>query len=353
MKRWMGIIGVGLALSAALALGWPARPALAANCADDQRVMGNSYVLAAGETLDRNLIVLGGSATISEGAVLHCALVVVGGNADVAGTVEGDVTAFGGNVTVRSTGVLTGDLTRVGGVIDCEAGATGCSSTEASGLNVGSGPWHVSENAYLNSVLAWYQHIFQTFVTALVLGLLALLVVVFWPEQAGRVSAAVTSAPAAAGGLGLLTLVAVPVLLVVATVTICLIPVAFVGAVIFAAAIVLGWIALGYIVGTRLTAYLRLREISPAVAAGFGTAGLWLLSSALGGIPCIGWVAGVVLSAVGLGAVTLTRFGTQPYLPRMYPPMHPPSAPTPPDVEEPPALPPVAPPDDAPDLSAL
>jgi len=136
----------------------------------------------------------------------------------------------------------------------------------------------------------------------------------------------------------------VPVLLVLVTLTVCLIPVAFVAAVIFAAAILFSWIALGQIVGARLAAALNLRQLSPAVAAGLGTSVLWLVTSAVGAVPCVGWVAWVILSAVGLGAVTLTRFGTRPYIAATYgAPPPPPAAPA-----EPPALPP-----DAPDLSAL
>ena len=49
--------------------------------------------------------------------------------------------------------------------------------------------------------------------------------------------------------------------------------------------------------------------------------------SAISWVPCVGWVAPVVLGAIGLGAVTLTRFGTQPYLPGA--PTTPPSEPGP------------------------
>ena len=37
-----------------------ARPAYAANCDDDQRVMGDNFTLAKGQQLDSNLVVMGG-----------------------------------------------------------------------------------------------------------------------------------------------------------------------------------------------------------------------------------------------------------------------------------------------------
>ncbi|MCC6190545.1 MAG: hypothetical protein IT318_16070, partial [Anaerolineales bacterium] len=143
-------------------------------------------------------------------------------------------------------------------------------------------------------------------------------------------------------GLGLLTLVAVPVLLALLTLTLCLIPVAFVGAVVFAAALLLGLIALGQLVGARLASALRLYQITPAVSAALGTGLLWLVTSAVGAVACVGWVAWVLLASVGLGAVILTRFGTRPYLGSVtVPPPPPPPVPVEPPVASP-AEPPAA-----------
>jgi len=68
-------------------------------------------------------------------------------------------------------------------------------------------------------------------------------------------------------------------------------------------------------VGQRLAGALKLVNLSPAVATGLGTALLSLVVAAISWVPCVGWIAPTVLAAIGLGAVTLTRFGTQPYFP--------------------------------------
>jgi len=337
MKRWAWLSIVGLVLAAGLSA---VRPAYAANCTDDKSVFGGSYTLAEGDELNGNLTLLGGNASIAAGATIHCELVIMGGNADIAGSVEGDVVVFGGNVTLHSTAVIGGELVSVGGAVTREEGAV-VTGGETQGFSVGDGPRWLPfqfDAPFLDPVFNWYQSVFETFVSALVMGLLALLIVVFWPEQTSRVAAAITVAPGASGGLGLLTLVAVPVLLVLLTITLCLIPVAFVGGVIFAAAILFSWITLGQIVGARLATALNLHTLSPAVAAALGTGLLWLLTSAVGAVPCVGWVAWVILSAVGLGAVTLTRFGTRPYLGTYTappPPVAPPPPPVAPDAPEP------------------
>ena len=258
------------------------RASFASHCDDDRRVMGGSgFSLDADEVLDQNLIVLGGSVNIADGARVTCSVVIVGGSLTLAGTVDEDVVVFGGSANLQDTAVIEGELVTVGGDIqrDPESIVRG---GESEGFGVGRDPrddWFPFRDRipFLSPVLGFYRTVLEAFVSAVGLGLLALLVMLFWPEQTARVSAAVTSAPGASGGLGLLTAIAVPVLIAVTVVTICLAPLGFVGAILYAAAMVFGWIALGHVVGARL--------------------------------------APLLLAAIGLGAVTLTRFGTQPYLP--------------------------------------
>jgi hypothetical protein len=331
MKRLLLMFPIILALALAALLGAP-QPAYADHCSDDHRVMGNNFSLGEGDELNSNLIIMGGNSTIAEGATLNCTMVILGGNVDLAGAVAEDVVVIGGNTNLRSTAVIEGQLVTFGGSIIREEGAV-VEGGESQGFGTGDDEpragFHLPGRfALFDPLFDLYRSLLHTVLTSIGLGLLALLVVLFWPEQTARVGAAVTSAPAPAGVLGLLTAVAVPMLMVLAAITICLIPVSFVGAVVFAAALVFGWISLGQMVGVRLAGALRLHNLSPAVSAALGTGLLTLVVSAVNWVPCVGWVAPVILVSVGLGAVTLTRFGTQPYLPSA--PAAPPAPPPPP-----------------------
>ena len=314
-KTWLALPTLTL-LALVLSL-LVARPAYADHCGDDTRVVAENFVVSAGETLDRNLIVVGGNATIELGASVGCTVVVFGGSLDIAGKVQEDVVVFGGDTHLESTAVVGGELVTFGGGVERAEGAV-VMGGESTGFNWDRGPradWVPSDRIpFLNPVLSFYQGVFETFLTAVALALLALLLMLFWPDQTARVGAAVTSSPAAAGGLGLLTLVAVPVLIVLTAITLCLIPVAFVGALLFAAALVFGWVALGLVVGTRLAGALKAFNMTPPIAAALGTGLLSLAMSAIGHVACVGWVPPVVLASIGLGAVVLTRFGTRPYL---------------------------------------
>lgn len=321
MKRFWPFLTLALvaALLLPLAAARPAAAAAAASCAGDHAVIGDSYTLAEGQQLDSNLIVLGGQATIAPGATANCMVVVLGGILDLGGKVLQDVVVMGGNAHLRSTSEIDGRLQSLGGNISQDDGAQikgGVSQGFSN--NFGGGPSQLpfdANNFYLETVFAFYRTVTRTILGSLGLGLLALLVVLFWPEQTARVRAAVVNAPGQTGALGLLTVVAVPVLIVLATITICLIPVAFMTMVLLSAALAFGWIALGALVGERLAGSLNLVNLSPAVSAGLGTALLSLVVAVISWAPCVGWVAPVVMASVGLGAVTLTRFGTQPYLP--------------------------------------
>jgi hypothetical protein len=324
----LGALAVlALALLVPLALGQPAH---ASHCDTDKEVLGGGYTLAAGDTLNSNLVVLGGSVRLEAEAVVNCTVVIIGGSADIAGRVAEDLVLFGGTTVLRETAEVGGELRSIGGAITREAGAE-VRGGEGQFLDFGDRRWFRVGTGipFLDPILGWYQGVVQTFLTAVVVGLIALAVVLLWPQQTARVSAAITDAPAPAGGLGLLTVVAVPVLLAVLTITICLIPIAFVGAVVFAAGLLFGLIALGQVVGAKLTAALRLYTASPAVGAALGTTLLWLVASAVGTVWCVGWIIWLLIASVGLGAVTLTRFGTQPYLPgaSAYPPAAPPTIP--------------------------
>src|SRR5262249_32457411 len=85
--------------------------------------------------------------------------------------------------------------------------------------------------------------------------------------------------------------------------------------VVLTVAIAFGWIAVGELLGQGLARWLNMTHLSPAVAAGIGTALLSLAVAVTSWVPCIGWVGPGVVSSVGVGGGGLTGFGALPYLP--------------------------------------
>ncbi len=305
------------AVVAFLALAFPLN-AMAASPFDTKVILGSSYTLESGETID-NLLVLGGNATLESASLVEGNVFVLGGNVDIGGIVEGDVGVLGGNVNLMGTAVVEGDVAAVGGNINRRSGAVieGDFSPNF-GLDIDSPVWGFPRGIDLPNftrivtVSPWIS-IFWFLFRVLVMAGLAALVVMFWPEATGRTGEAAIGHPLPAGGLGLLTIIAGPIMLVILLITILLSPVSLVGFVILAAAAVFGWIAIGYEAGKRLSASMKSELPAPAVAA-LGTFLISLVAGGIDFIPCVGWLAPFAVISLGLGAVILTRFGTQPYL---------------------------------------
>ena len=294
-------------------LTWP-QAAMAAGTLDDEVVFGGTFRLESGETLDGSLIVVGGIATLEDGSIVTGDVILFGGTIQAAGLVEGNVIGLGGLITLDDTAVVEGDLTTIGAHVEQAAGAQvkGEITDTSRGPFVFRFPGGVRFPRIdfgTSPLLSFIWFTFKIFLWAA----LAVLTVLFLPAHTERVSAAAVEQPLVAGGLGLLSLAVLPLVTLIFLVTIVLIPAVPVLAVVVALAWMLGLVSLGMEVGKRL-AKLANQEWVSAVYSGVGTFTLILVLNSLDAfIPCVGWVISALVGLVGLGAVLLTRFGTQSY----------------------------------------
>jgi cytoskeletal protein CcmA (bactofilin family) len=333
MKTWSKAISVLLLV---LVLVFPSHSAQARGLSQGRVIFGENFTLSAGQTLEGDLVVLGGNVTIEKDAVVLGSMALFGGNAEIAagaqidgdvalfggnmnlaGKVNGDVAVFGGQVLLRKTAVVNGDVAGVGGQVHREEGAqvAGEVITNAPAPRITIPPAEttvppvpVSPSSNLRAELEPLWRAFKTLYQAMAMGLIAMLVALFLQPQMTRIAQAVTAQPLIAGGVGLVTLIAVPLALVLLAITIILLPVSLVGALVLVLAWLLGVIAVGQEVGERFTQMLH-QTWAPVLTAGFGTFLLMLVSGIVGMIPCIGWLFPFAVGLLGLGGVTMTYFG--------------------------------------------
>jgi len=297
-------------------------PASAAGPFDGKVVFGGSFTLETGETLDGDLAVLGGIVVLMQGSTVKGQVALIGGSLTINGEIEGDLTIVGGAATLGETAVVRGDLVTLGAAVSKAQGAR-IEGEQISGagleapfrwefpeiVQVVRMPWFMWQTWPLS--MAWFV------VRAIVLAGLAALVLLLAPEATARTSRALVQSPVNCGALGLLTIMAAPVFIVLLAITICLIPFSLAAAGILVVATVFGWIAVSLELGTRLAAAMKW-VAQPPLAAGLGSLTLSLATGAIELIPCLGWVASplivAVAAALGLGAVITTRFGTREYL---------------------------------------
>jgi hypothetical protein len=324
-------------------------------------VMGGSCTLEEGDTLEGGLVVMGGNADLLAGSTVEGDVVLMGGNLTVNGLIEGDVAVIGGLAHLGNTAVVEGDVIAIGGQVEREGGAQieGELSTDFNGVFplvipgriqipglegvtpfVSPGEVQVPHlDMQVNPVASSLWVLLRSFMWAA----LAVLVVLFVPNHTQRAAQAAASQPLASGGLGCLTFVVLPVLIVLLAITICGIPISLLGLMLGIVAVAFGVIAVGLEVGVRLTHLLN-QDWALPVSAGLGTFLLTLVTNGVGAlIPCVGWLAPALVGVVGLGAVLLTRFGARTYPPQAVPsavldaaslPPAPPASEIPPEMQD-------------------
>jgi hypothetical protein len=283
-------------------------------------VIGNSYTLESGKTLYDDLFILGGNVNLMSGSTVNGNVVLVGGSLLAAGTVYGEITVLGGTMKLASTFVLNGNLSTSGTSINRDPGAqiNGQIHTNEYSPNFIL-PGGIRFSNQTDNVNLFF-NVAGFFLRLLLWALIAMVVAMFIPSHLSRTSQTALSSPLISGGLGLLTVIVVPIVVVLLAITICLIPVALIVAFLLVIAWAFGLITLGIEVGKRIAA-LSHQEWHPAITAGLGTLLLMIVLNGLQAIvPCVGWIPKTVMSFIGLGAVLLTQFGTKPYVNNPSPP---------------------------------
>lgn len=279
-------------------------------------IVGGSFTLEEGETLDDDLIILGGFVELKDESRVRGDVSLFGGSLDVNGRVDGDILAAGGVLTLGDTAQVDGSVTVAGAVLErspgAEVGGEVITETDVPFRGTRMEDLWSPFRWWLNSVwnIVWYVGL------AFGLAALAVLVVMFFEKPTQNASRTLITQPAISGGLGCLTIVVTPFMLLLFVISICLIPVALVAAILLGVVITFGWIALGLEVGQRLALQLR-QNWAPSFAAGIGTFLLVIVAGLLNVMPFIGWTYMAVVSAIGIGSVLLTRFGMQDYAAQM------------------------------------
>jgi hypothetical protein len=277
-------------------------------------VIGSSYTLESGQSLNDDLFILGGSVNLMNGSTINGNVILIGGNVQAAGTINGNFTVLGGTLKLAGTFLLNGNLTSAGTIIDRDPAAQIRGQINTN-INT---PYIILPGGTripnLNSNIDPFFKVVGFFFSLFLWALAAMLAAMFITPHMTRVSQTALSQPLLSGGLGLLTIIILPIILVLLAITICLIPVALIGAFLLILAWAFGMIALGLEIGKRIGAAFK-HEWHSAIAAGLGTLVLMTILNTLQTIvPCIGWIPKALVGFLGLGAVLLTQLGTKPYI---------------------------------------
>lgn len=288
-------------------------PASASGFKDDKVIFGTNFTLQSGETIDGDLLVFGGNIILEASSTVNGDTVVFGGNVTTNGTINGNLVALGGIVEIQEQTQIIGDLSVLGSSYEQADGAviSGNIITEEQipfefdlpsritsfdrnfpTINFGRLPF-VSASWFFFRILIWTG--------------LAILLTLFLQNQPTIITRAAFKQPVMSllVGLGVITL---PVALFI---TIILIPISILSIFALIAAGVFGLVSLSIEVGRKLANALD-QSLPVPIMAGLGMFIITLIFNGFNQIvPCVGWLPKFVLVMWVMGAVVLTRFGTQ------------------------------------------
>lgn len=288
----------------------------------DKFVFGGTFTLNEGDRINGNLIILGGIATLEADSLVEEDVILMGGNLEINGTVEGEVVAIGGLLVLGPSAIVEGNVTVLAGHLsrsssaevfgDVVTGLVGpISITVPGGLRI-----PIPGGEYLPGIRILVNPLWEglwVLFRAIMMSAIAVLVILFLPKQTARIgNVAIKQAPVS-GGIGCLTTILFPIVLVITAITIIGLPITFFTVLLFILTVMFGVIAVGTETGVRLGKIFNQSWVL-AVSAGVGTFLLVLVMEGLRVmIPCIGSILYIVVTIIGIGAVLLTRFGTRDY----------------------------------------
>jgi hypothetical protein len=305
--RFLLLLGLGfLGLAALLALALVSRPGEVSDPADGDRTsIAQGQVITAGQTVRGDVVVPLGNITVAAGATVLGDVTTQAGDVTVAGTVQGNVTSFTGDVILEPTAYITGTVLAPTGKVSKAPGALVLGEVAAplADLPVDTGGGIAALVRLLAGLVGG--------VLLLLLGGLAMLAA---PRQVARMAATLEHAIVPSAVVGVLTAVLLP--LAVGVVGLIL-AITIVGPAVLAlvvlTALLVGLTAVGIWVGEWL-AQSQSRVTLPRSPLARGLVGLALLLAANALVslllPWLGWGLLYLLSCLGLGAMVLSRFGT-------------------------------------------
>lgn len=298
-----------LLLSACTGSGFNAEEDVLLTTYPSQFLMGDIYVLRKHEKIDGNIVGIGTTLVIEDGAAVMGDISLIGGQMDISGSVAGDINVFAGTTHIYETAIISGGINQIAHQINVDPGAhiTGEINTFALPMQLS------SENVGgLEETLSWVRPagwIAFQFIKNLILVFITVLIIFLFKKPTLRVARCIKKQIAVSWGTGLLVMIAAPIVSLVLLITICLSPIGIILILGFLLANIWGWAGISFVIGDNIARWLKLDWPEEADAAA-GAVLLGLGSTLLAFLPCIGFMISMMVSAVGLGGIVLSKFGT-------------------------------------------
>lgn len=254
-----------------------------------------------------DLVIVGGDAILESGATLEGSAHLLAGQLRVDGEIRGDVSLMGGELALGPEAHIAGDLNvGTGQLSGLDQDAVDGKVNTGSGMQLPDKPTAQPQNP-AGTLLRWL-------ISGLVLGLVAAAMERYLPRPVSHISEAALRHLPVSLSMGILVGITGLSLLVLLAYSILLIPVALLGLAILGLSVIYGWLACGIALGRWFREHLKI-GVGPYWAI-FGSTFIFVLFlNVMTAIPGIGGIFGIMVAAIGLGSVFLTRFGLRRFIP--------------------------------------
>ncbi len=321
--------------------------AQSANPNEDRVVIGGNLTLEEGDQVEGSVVVFGGNFFMEEGSEVEGDVAVFGGCIDINGKVEGSIAGIGGDIILGDEAEIEGDVAGLGSTltIDREAKIDGTitdglsveyntdsfavqvppDSTEQGEYSEATRTHRIDRGGFVSGVIRFFGDGILDIITALLIAGLCVLITLFFPSQTHIVQQTLQAASPISFLVGLLTFIAaVATTFILGILFWLILPVCGIIFLVLAlaGACLLGWSALGRIIGERVFHHFENPSPSAVSSTLLGVVILSLMwrMPFLNELPWIGWLfwftgslVFILFGSTGLGAVILSRFGTKIY----------------------------------------
>ena len=311
-SRWSNLFPLLFAvflLSACIGSGFRAEEEKLSAAYPSQFLMGDVYVLKKHEKIDGNIAGIGTTLIIEDGAAVTGNISLIGSKVEISGYVAGDTNVFAGTTHIHNTAIINGSINQIAHQINIEPGAhiTGEINTFAFPAQL-----NIRETGKLENMLDWLHPtgwIAFQLVRNLILVFTTVLIIFLFKKPTLRVVRCIKKNAAVSWGVGLLVILAAPIVSLFLIITICLSPIGIILILAFLIADIWGWTGISFIIGSNLTHWLKF-DWSEEAEVAVGAVLLGLASTLLAFLPCVGFMISTIISAVGLGGIVLSKLGT-------------------------------------------
>jgi len=186
---------------------------------------GGSLVVESGDVIRDDVVVLGGSLDVREGSRVDGNVTLLGGSASVNGQVDGNLVVLGGSLDLGTHAVVDGDLVTLGGSRSISPDATirGETIEGFRGRFPAIRTWDFMPRVLQpthpwswgrSGSAGWFGSWMRVLLNAIGMMALGLLLVYVLPRQTREIARAVAQSPALSIGVGLLTMLLLPIVLI-------------------------------------------------------------------------------------------------------------------------------------------